>query len=100
MPRRTDRGQAVLLVVVVVVILVVVTAAAARFGVRLIAIEQAQIAADTAALAGVEGGARDTRRLAEANGGALVSYVGDAWTVTVVVRHGDAVATARASRAP
>ena len=95
-----DRGQAVVLLLAVVVLIVLSMVAVGRFGARVVGIEQAQIAADAAALAGVDGGRAAAARLADANGAALVSFtaIGDDVLVTVVV---DGVrATARASRAP
>ncbi len=95
-----DRGQAIVLVVVVAVLIVLCAVGAARLGARLVTVEQAQVAADAAALAGVDGGADAARRLAAANDGTLVVFrqLGDDVLVTVVV---DGVrASARASRAP
>jgi hypothetical protein len=97
---RRDVGQAVLLVMAVMVVLATVAAATARFGVRLVAHEQAQIAADAAALAALQGGRAAAESVASANGGALVSIHADANTATVVVRLRGLEATARASRAP
>jgi hypothetical protein len=98
--RSGDTGQAVLVVVAVVVVLATIAAATARFGVRLVAHEQVQIAADAAALAALDGGQPAAAALAAANGGVLVSLQGDADTATVTVRLGGLQATARASRAP
>jgi type II secretory pathway component PulK len=95
-----DAGQAVLLVVAVMVVVASIAAATARFGVRLVAHEQAQIAADAAALAALQGGRVAAEAVATANGGALVVLHADAQTATVVIRLGDVQATARASRAP
>jgi hypothetical protein len=98
--RCRDAGQAVFLVVAVVVVLAVTAAAMARFGVRLVAREQVQIAADAAVLAALQGGRAAAGSVAAANGGVLVSLQGDGDTATVIVRLGDLEATARASRAP
>jgi hypothetical protein len=98
--RRNDAGQAVVLVLAVAVVIVVCMVAVGRFGNRVVRIEQAQVAADTAALAGVDGGRAAAATFAAANGGTLVAFreLGDDVLVTVVV---DGVrATARASRAP
>ncbi len=98
--RAHDRGQAVVLLLVVVVLVVLSMVAVARFGARVVGIEQAQIAADAAALAGVDGGRAAAARLASANDGVLLAFarVGDDVLVTVDVRGVKAVA--RASRAP
>ena len=98
--RQNDVGQAVVLVLAVAVLIVVCMVAVGRFGTRVVGIEQAQVAADAAALAGVDGGREAAAALAAANDGALVAFqvVGDDVLVTVVV--GGVRATARASRAP
>jgi Ser/Thr protein kinase RdoA (MazF antagonist) len=83
-----------------VVVLATVAAATARFGVRLVAREQVQIAADAAALAALQGGRSAAASVAAANGAELVTLTGDDDTATVVVRLGGVQATARASRAP
>lgn len=105
MPDRhvRDRGQAVVLVVAVVVLTVLCAVAVAQFGRRVVGREQAQTAADAAALAGVSGGRPAAARVAAANGGTLVSFtVLDAATSLVEVRVVVAteVAVARAARAP
>ena len=89
-----------MLLLAVVALVVVLMAATAQFAGRVVTREQAQIAADAAALAGTAGGRSAAVELASANGGVLVSFtvVGDA--VQVVVRVDDAIATARATRAP
>jgi len=100
--RQSDEssGQATVLLLAVVALVVVLMAATAHFAGRVVTREQAQIAADAAALAGTDGGRPAAAQLARANGGVLVSFtlVGDA--VQVVVRVDDATATARATRAP
>lgn len=58
----------------------------------------ARTAADAAALAGAATGPAAARDLAATNGGELVDLVEDAAGLTVTVRVGDAVATARAER--
>lgn len=97
---RPDAGQAVPLLLAVVALIAVVMAATAHFGARVVAEEQAQVAADAAALAGLDGGRPAAERLARANGGALVAFAGGDLDVQVTVRVGDATATARATRAP
>ena len=89
-----------MLVLAVVVLVVVSMVAMGRFGARVVGIEQAQVAADAAALAGVDGGRPAAMRLATANGAVLVRFalLGDDVLVTFIL---DGVsATARASRAP
>lgn len=98
--RADDGGQAVVLLLAVVVLVALSMVAVGRFGARVVGIEQAQVAADAAALAGVDGDRSAATRLAAANGAVLVSFtvIGDDVLVTVTV---DGVrATARASRAP
>jgi len=65
-----------------------------------VARQQAQVAADAAALAGVTGGRAAATKLATANGGVLVTFASEGDTVQVVVRVREATATARATRAP
>ena len=100
--RKSDEcsGQATVLLLAVVAFVAVLMAATAQFAGRVVTREQAQIAADAAALAGTAGGPPAAAELARATGGVLVSFtmVGD--TVQVVVRVDDASATARATRAP
>lgn len=95
-----DRGQATLLVIAVATIVVVLMVVVARAGEAVVTVEQAQIAADAAALAGVAGGPVAAARLARANGGVLVSIrrLGDDVVVTVEVD--GRRASARARRAP
>jgi type II secretory pathway component PulK len=97
---RNDRGQAVMLVLAMVAALAVMLMAMARFSVRLVETEQAQLAADAAALAGVVQGRSGAVALAERNGARVVEFrqVGD--DVIVVVECGGARATSRATRAP
>ena len=61
---------------------------------------RARTAADAGALAGVVGGRAEAARLVAANGGELVSWAQHGRAVTVAVRVGDAVATARATDEP
>lgn len=98
-PER-DRGQAIVLVLVVVVVAVVCTFAMARFSARLVDKQQAQLAADAAALAGVVGGRIAADRLATANDGVLTVFTASGNEVFVEVRVGDESAQARATRAP
>ena len=98
--RRNDAGQAVVLVLAVAVVVVLCMVAVGRFGSRVVRIEQAQVAADAAALAGVDGDRAAASAIAAANGGTLVAFrvIGDDVLVTVVVE--GVRASARASRAP
>lgn len=93
-------GQATVLLLAIVAFVVVLMVATAQFAGRVVTREQAQIAADAAALAGTVGGRQAAVELASANGGVLVSFteVGDA--VQVVVSVDEAIATARATRTP
>lgn len=93
-------GQATVLLLAVVALVVVMMAATAQFAGRVVTREQAQIAADAAALAGTVGGRPAAAKLARANGGVLLSFVFIGETVQVTVRVDDATATARATRAP
>jgi type II secretory pathway pseudopilin PulG len=98
-----DRGQAAVVVVMVVVALAaLVMSGLAHFGTAVRDRTRAQAAADAAALAAIDGGAVAARRIASANGSTLVSWVDGPGPdeVTVVVRVGDAVATARATDQP
>lgn len=97
---RTNRGQATVLLVVCIVFVVLAAIGAAHLGGRIVARQQAQAAADAAALAGTTTGPGGARRLASANGARLVSFVasGDEVVVTVEVR-GER-ATARATDGP
>lgn len=97
---RSDAGQAIPLLLAVVALIAVVMAATAHFGARVIEQEQAQVAADAAALAGLAGGRPAAERLARANGAALIGFTGGDLDVQVTVRVGEATATARATRAP
>ncbi|MEQ1874141.1 MAG: helicase/secretion neighborhood TadE-like protein [Ilumatobacteraceae bacterium] len=98
--KRQDRGQAIVLVLAVVVVAVVCTVAMAGFSARLVDKQQAQLAADAAALAGVVGGRVAADELATANEGVLTMFEVRAGDVLVEVRVGDEVAQARATRAP
>jgi len=95
-----DRGQAIALVLAVVVVAVVLTVAIGRFSSRLVDSQQAQLAADAAALAGVVGGRDAAERLAVANEGVLTEFITVDDEVFVEVRVGDESARARATRAP
>ena len=96
----TCSGQATVLLLAVIALVVVMMMATAQFAGRVVMREQAQIAADAAALAGTDGGRPAAAQLAHANGGVLVSFTLVADAVQVVVRVGDVTATARATRAP
>jgi hypothetical protein len=98
--RAEDRGQAIVLVLAVVVVAVVCTVAMGRFSARLVDQQQAQLAADAAALAGVVGGRVAAEELATANEGVLTFFEVRGDDVLVEVRVGDELAQARATRAP
>lgn len=93
-------GQATVLLLAIVALVVVLMAATAQFAGRLVTRQQAQIAADAAALAGTVGGRPAAAVLADANGGELLSFALVDGVVHVMVRVDDATATARATRAP
>ena len=100
-----DAGQALFVVLAVAVVLAAAVGGIARFGLRVVLREQAQVAADAAALAALTGGRAAADRVAAANGGAvtrldLLDEDGQQFTATVVVRVRGVDATARASRAP
>ncbi len=98
-----DRGQAaVLLVVVASVIFVATTMALVVLGGRVVERTRAQTAADAVALVSLDGGRHSAEMLAARHDAKLVSWRrGPAeGEVTVVVRLGDALATARATNAP
>ncbi len=95
-----DRGQAVLLVAVVVVLAALVAVGLADAGAVIVDRQQAQTAADAAALAGVTGGLAAAAQLAASNGAVLVSYQQHGFEVTVVVTLGRVRARARASDGP
>ena len=98
--RDRDRGQAIVLVLAVVVVTVVCAVGVGRFSTRLVDSQQAQLAADAAALAGVVGGREDAERLATLNDGVLTVFVITGEEVMVEVRVGAETAQARATRAP
>ena len=98
--RTGDRGHAVLLVAVTIVFAGLFCIGAASLGSAMLHRQQAQAAADAAALAGVEGGRVAAERLASRNGAALVIFRRDGARVTVSVRLGGATAVASASNGP
>jgi hypothetical protein len=98
---RADRGAiGVTVVMVAVAMSASVMVALERVAGDLVGAQRARTAADAAALAGVHGGRPMAARVAAANGGELVGWVDADDAVTVEVRVGNAVATARATDAP
>lgn len=96
-----DRGSMMVLVMFVSVgIVAALTAAMMPMFGDLIDRQQARSAADAAALAGVTGGRPAASALAVSNDAVLVGWSVDGRTVTVQVRLGDQVATARATDEP
>ena len=96
-----DRGSmSVLVMLVGVAITAAVMSALVPLLGDLIDRQQAQSAADAAALAGVTGGRPAAVSLATANGADLVGWSRDGRKVTVTVRIGDQVARARATDEP
>jgi len=99
---RDDGQSAVALMVMVAVLFVALVVAAGTFGGRALDRTRAQTAADAAALGSIDGGRLGARRLVDAHDAVLVSWEPGPGPhdVTVVVRLGDATATARATNAP
>ena len=96
-----DRGSMLVLVVFVsLAITAAVLFALMPVLVDLTLRQQAQSAADAAALAGVTGGRTAAASIAAANDGTLVSWSREGPDVTVEVRVGDQVVMARATNAP
>ena len=84
------------------ILIAVVAAGVATLGVRILRQQQAQAAADAAALAGVESGQSAASEMAARNGAVLTSFrsSADGMTVTVAVMLEGESASARATRAP
>jgi Flp pilus assembly protein TadG len=104
MERQRDHpGQAaVLLLMVVVVMGIALMGALVEFGAMTQQRARAQTAADAAALASLDGGAAAASTYARRHGAIVVSWSEGPGQheVTVVVRLGDATASARATNAP
>jgi hypothetical protein len=98
-PEPTDAGQAAPLAVLILLVTGVVVLGVSVLGRATLDRADARTAADAAALAGAVDGPAGARALAAANGGRVVDVVEDGAGITVTVRVGDAVATARAERA-
>jgi Flp pilus assembly protein TadG len=99
--RRRDSGSMLVLTALVgVAMCAAVTLGLVPVLVGLVHRQQAQSAADAAALAGVTGGRAASADLAAANDAALVSWSRDGYEVTVTVRVDDHEATARATDEP
>ena len=98
--RESDRGQAIVLLLTFVVVAVVCAVAMGHFSARLVDKQQAQLAADAAALAGVVGGRDAAERLATANDGVLIDFLVTGDEVIVEVQVGDESAQAGATRVP
>lgn len=103
-PDDDDRGQALSLVLIGVALLATMALAVATVGSQMIERSSAQVAADAAALAGVDGGRAAAAALASRNAAALVAFAmvttASGRTVTVTVRIGDEQASATASEVP
>jgi hypothetical protein len=97
-----ERGQAVLLVLGALALAGALCFAIARLGVAAGERAQAETAADAAALAGAADGQAAARRVAQMNGGALLTFAreGDDVIVTVRVRRVTAAARARRRAGP
>jgi Flp pilus assembly protein TadG len=103
--RPRDRGQAVLLMVAVVACCGLLALAVGTLGGAVRDRQQAQTAADAAALAGVDGGEQRAAEIAAANGGVLTNFeriatAGGGWTVTAGVSVEGVRASARATNGP
>ena len=104
-PSRRDVGQAVVVVVMAVSAVFAATAVGlTTMGSSLVDRTRAQTAADAVALASLVGGRSSGVELAERHGATVVSWtrfdVGGGRAVQVVIRLGDATATARATDGP
>jgi len=100
---RTDAGQSAVLVLVIAVALgASLLVALVDFGGVTQDRARAQTAADAAALASLDGGRGAAVDYASRHGAAVISWSAGPgeYEVTVVVRVGDATATARASNSP
>lgn len=95
-----DVGSAVLVLAVAVVFAALTAVATAELGVAMVQRQRAQLAADAAALAGLDGGRVAAQRLAVLNGARLVEFSRSLTVVSVEVRVGEASARARASDSP
>lgn len=101
MARSRDSGSMLVFTAMVgVALCAAVTVALVPFLLGLVHRQQAQSAADAAALAGVTGGRAASASLAAANDGLLVSWTRDGRAVTVTVTVGDQRATAKATDEP
>jgi len=99
--RQTDQGSMTVLVVLVgLALTTAIMLAMLPVLIELVDRQQARSAADAAALAGVTGGRSAAASLAERNDGALVDWSRSGHDVTVWVRVGDQVVTARATDGP
>ena len=98
---RDDTGQAVPLVAALVAVAASLTVAVGALAGDVIDVARAQTAADAAALASLEGGRPAAVRLAARHGASIETWSRHAgqegMSVTVTVRVGDAVRTARAT---
>ena len=95
---RSQRdGQAVPLAAALAALAVVLALAFGTFAGDVVDAARARTAADAAALASVEGGRPAAARLAGQHGATVVTWRRQGTSVTVTVRVGDAVATARAA---
>lgn len=95
-----ERGSVTPLVALVVLAVGGLCMGLGRLGGDAVAAARARTAADAAALAGAADGEDAARSLAEANGAVLVEFRVEGSEVQVRARVSDAVADARAARAP
>ena len=99
---RDDGQAAVSLVTIAAALFVALVVAIGQLGGHALDRTRAQTAADAAALGSLDGGRAAAQQLAAAHGADLVSWEPGPGPseVTVVVRIGDASATARATNGP
>ncbi len=97
MRRCRDSGQATPLAAALVALAAILTLAFGAMAGQVVDAARAQTAADAAALAAIEDGRPGAARLVARHGGSIVAWSQRGREITVTVRVGDAVATARAT---
>jgi hypothetical protein len=94
----SDRGQAIVPLALLVVMVALAVVGTARLADRAVTSSRVQLAADAAALAGVQAGAGAAAAAAERNGSTLTSFDLDGNDVVVAVELDGHSAQARAGR--
>lgn len=97
-PPKRDLGQAVVPLALLVVLATLAVVGTAQLAKRAVTSHRAQLAADAAALAGVQAGAQAAAAAAGHNGSSLTSFVVDGDDVVVTVQLDGHEAHARAGR--